>query len=616
MLTQLKRWMIGKPIPSNREHHERLSVPVGIAVFASDALSSTAYATEEILLAFLGTFLAVHAGLLSIPVAFAIIALLILVVVSYQQVITTYPQGGGTYNVSKARLGTTAGLIAGAALLIDYILTAAVSITAGVYALTSTGLVNPDYKVALSILFIMVITWINLRGVTESGKAFTIPIYGFIASVYMLIAVGFWKVLTGQAPVAIAQAVSEASSMHWSSSIVVFGLLKAFSHGCAALTGIEAVSNGVTAFKEPCAINANKTLLILGFMLATMFGGLTYLAFAFKIMPDVNGHETVLSMLGRSVFDGESPLYFFFQLTTMAILFLGANTAFAGFPRLANILAQDGFLPRQLLNLGDRLVFSNGVLILSTLAIILIFIYEANPHHLIPLYAVGVFLAFTLSQASMVMFHWQERRPNWRKNLVINGLGVITTGVVTILLTVEKWSEGAYIVVVAIPIIVWLFSLVKAHYLEVGRQLALPEGGHCPIPIEHTVLVLVSSLNKGTVPALEYAKTISDRVEAVHVELSPEGTRRLRGAWDEWGCNVPLTILKSPYRAISEPLLDYIDEVEARYEHDLVTIIVPEFVTKHWWHNILHNQTSLLIKTLLRFKRGKVVTTVRYYLDA
>jgi amino acid transporter len=617
VFTRLKRLFIGQPIASHHESHERLSIWTGIAIFASDALSSTAYATEEILLAFAGAgALAVHGGFLSLPVAIAIIALLILVVVSYRQVIETYPQGGGTYNVSKARLGTGAGLVAGASLMIDYVLTAAVSISAGVSALTSAGVI-PDYtRVSVAISLIAIITWINLRGVKESGRFFMVPIYSFIVCMAALVGTAIFKVLTGQTPEVANHFAAETNTIDWASPMVVFWLLKAFSHGCSALTGIEAVSNGVKAFKEPTWVNANKTLVVLAILLAVLFGGVTFSCFVFNITP-AEGGETVLSQLGRAVFGGESWVYYALQLTTTGILVLGANTAFAGFPSLCNILAQDGFLPRQMLGMGDRLVFTNGIIFLCLVSMALVFFFKADPHHMIPLYAVGVFLSFTLSQASMVVFHWQERKSKtWPQQMAINGLGTLTTGVVTVLLAVEKFTEGAWIVLVAIPVIMLLFVKINNHYKDIGRQLALPQtGAHCPLSIEHTVLVLVSSLNRGTIPALEYAKTISERVEAVHVELNTDSTRRLRDAWDDWGCNVPLTILKSPYRAISGPLLDYIDEVEDRYEHDLVTIIVPEFVTRKWWHNMLHNQTSLMIKTLLRFRRGKVVTTVRYYLD-
>jgi hypothetical protein len=316
------------------------------------------------------------------------------------------------------------------------------------------------------------------------------------------------------------------------------------------------------------------------------------------------------------VFGDGTWLFLLFQASTTIILILAANTSFAGFPRLANILAHDGFLPRQLMSLGDRLVFSNGILILGLLSALLVWMYHAETHALIPLYAVGVFLSFTLAQAGMVNYHFHFRNKGWKRGAAINLLASITTGVVTIILTVEKFVDGAWLVCVAIPVLIWLFKAVEGHYKTIARQLALPtESSHCPIPFEHTVLVLVSSLNRGTIPALEYAKSIGHHVEAVHISLNATGTQRLKDAWDDWGCGIPLTILHSPCRSLIQPLLDYIDVVEDRYDHDIVTIVVPEFVTKQWWHNLLHNQTSLLIKTILRFRKGKVVTSVRYYLE-
>jgi hypothetical protein len=381
------------------------------------------------------------------------------------------------------------------------------------------------------------------------------------------------------------------------------------------LDRIEAISDGVKAFKEPSEVNANKTLVIMGGILGSIFIGMTFLAYLYHVVPDLDGHETVVSQVTRAVFGGGTWMYYTIQGVTTVILVLAANTSFSGFPRLATILAQDGFLPRQLMNLGDRLVFSNGILILSLLSIFLIMAYHADTHALIPLYAVGVFLSFTLAQAGMVFRHGKVRQPGWRYGRIVNGIGATVTGLVTVLLAVEKFVEGAWIVLVAIPVLILLFQKIYNHYKSVGKQLVLPDTGYCPTSIEHTVLVLVSSLHRGTIPALEYAKTISDRVEAVHVELNPAATGRLKEAWESWGCGIPLTILKSPFRSISEPLLEYIDEVEDRYEHDLVTIIVPEFVTKKSWHNLLHNQTSILIKALLRYRPGKVVTTVRYHLE-
>jgi amino acid transporter len=617
MLNKFKRFIVGNPLASHREHSERLSIPIGLAVFAADALSSTAYATEEILLALTGTAFSAFAPLLAIPVAFSIVLLMAIVVLSYRQVIIAHPTGGGSYEVAKEKLGVVPSQIAGSALLIDYVLTVAVSVSAGVAAITSTGLIGPDMSVPVAIVLVMLIMFMNLRGVKEAGKAFAIPAYIFIAAMVTLLIQGGYKIMTGDvAGAAHSMAHQSQSAMNVELNLgMILVLLNAFSHGCAALTGVEAVSNGVQAFKEPSEYNASKTMIWMGVILAVLFLGITYLAYAFNIMPDASGHETVISRVAAAVTGKGSPLYWLIQGITMIILVLAANTSFSGFPRLGSILAQDGYLPRQMMNLGDRLVYSNGIIILGVLSVILIVLFKAETHAMIPLYAVGVFLSFTLAQGGMVLHHLDEKKGNWRNSLIINGVGSVTTGVVTLLLIFEKFTEGAWMVLLAMPIIIWIFRQIQEHYRSINEQLTLPHTGYCPLAIEHTVLVLVSSLNRGTIPALEYAKTISDRVEAVHVELNPTATERLQKAWSEWGCGIQLTILKSPYRSISEPLLEYIDEVEDRYEHDLVTIIVPEFVTKKGWHNLLHNQTSLMLKTLLRYRTGKVVTTVRYHLD-
>jgi amino acid transporter len=434
-----------------------------------------------------------------------------------------------------------------------------------------------------------------------------------------LIGWGVFKVMTGQVPpqsISTAGVIQQAQAI--SPFILIAVLIKAFSHGCAALTGVEAVSNGVQAFKEPAELNAGKTMVYMGLILGTIFLGVTYLAYAIPGIapPDmIPGHPTVVSQVAAGVFGSGTFLYLDVQFITALILILAANTSFAGFPRLGMILAQDGYLPRQLMNLGDRLVYSNGIVILSFFAMLLIAVYRADYNAMMPLYAIGVFLSFTLAQWGMIKHHKIGKRAGWQRRAVINAIGATATGIVTIILIIEKFKEGAWMVLVAMPIIISIFRKIKHHYESIGKQLALPEDGYCPIAIEHTVLVLVSSLHRGTIPALEYAKTISDRVEAVHVELNPAATERIKKAWEAWGCGIPLTILKSPFRSISEPLLEYIDEVEDRYEHDLVTIIVPEFVTKKSWHNLLHNQTSIMIKALLRFRPGKVVTTVRYHLN-
>jgi amino acid transporter len=622
--SELKRILIGEPLPSAREKHERMAIPIALSVFASDALSSTAYATQEILQALNVELLRTYpllVSFLSIPVAVSITLLLAVVIISYRQVIKAYDDGGGSYQVAKENLSQGASHVAGAALMIDYVLTAAVSVSAAVDALVSLGWITPDQKVLLALAFLAVITLINLRGVKESGAIFSIPSYIFIITMLLLLGKGGFMIATGQVPVDFSHGIlastgvpQEAWSSLWNTSLLLI-LVKAFSHGCAALTGIEAISNGVKAFKEPAAENANKTMTMMGVILATIFLGITILAFAFQLLPAE--HETTVSQVGRAVFGDGTFLYVLLQVITAMILIFAANTSYSGFPRLASILAHDGYLPRQFKNMGDRLVFTNGIIFLGFVSGLLVMLYGADTHGLIPLYAVGVFLSFTLAQAGMVVYHQKGKAPGWRKRQWINGFGALVTGAATIILAVEKFTEGAWIVIAAIPAIMFVFNAVKDHYDSVSRQLALPTGvqGHEPRPIEHTVLVLVSGLHRGTIPALEYARTLSAHVEAVHVELYADSTQQLMKQWEDWGCGVPLTVLKSPFRSITRPLLDYIDEVEGRHAHNLVTIIIPEFVTKKFWHNFLHNQSSLLIRTLLSIKKGKVVTTVRYYLE-
>lgn len=623
MFNRIKRLIVGNPLASHRERHERLSIPIGLAVFASDALSSTAYATEEILIALFAaglvpaTIASAVNGLLAIPVALAIILLMFIVVLSYREVIYAHPSGGGSYEVAKTKLGILPSQIAGSALLIDYVLTVSVSISSGVANITSTGWLPVEHKTSLSVLLVAIIMMMNLRGVKESGRLFAVPAFIFMFSMFAMLAWGVFRLATGQiATPDTPQVLQEVHSMSlW---VLLAVLMKAFSHGCAALTGVEAVSNGVQAFKEPAELNAGKTMMYMGLVLAIMFLGVTGLAYAIPgIMPPemVVGHPTVVSQIAAGVFGHGSFMYLNVQLITALILVLAANTSFAGFPRLGMILAQDGYLPRQLMSLGDRLVYSNGIVILSVFAMLLIVVYDADYNKMMPLYAIGVFLSFTLAQWGMVKHHKHDQKPGWQRRMVVNGVGATATAVVTLILIFEKFWEGAWMVLVAMPIIIWVFRRIHHHYMSIGKQLALPVTGYCPVPVEHTVLVLVSSLHRGTIPALEYGKTISDRVEAVHVELNTAQTERLRKAWEEWGCGIPLTILKSPFRSISEPLLEYIDEVEDRYEHDLVTVIVPEFVTKKSWHNLLHNQTALTLKALLRNRPNKVVTTVRYHLE-
>jgi amino acid transporter len=602
-LHTLKKWAVGSPLATAQAHHERLSPASGLAVFSSDALSSVAYATEEILLILIlaGT-VALH---YSIPIGVAISILIVIVVSSYRQTILAYPQGGGAYIVSKDNLGTLAALVAGGALLIDYVLTVAVSVTAGVAALTSAFPALYDYRVLLGILCIGIITTANLRGIRESGKIFAVPTYVFIVSLGGMLGYGFIRwVLDWELPAAPDVAVDPVQGM------TVFLMLRAFSAGCAALTGVEAVSDGVPAFKPPEARNARIVLARLGAILVTLFLGITFLSRHYHVVP--RPEETVVSQVARQIFGG-GLLYYEIQTVTMLILVLAANTAFADFPRLAYFLARDGFLPRQFGNRGDRLVFSNGILILASMAALLIILFGGDTHALIPLYAVGVFISFTLSQSSMVRRWLSRREEGWRWRWWVNAIGATVTGLVMLVIAVTKFTQGAWIVVLLIPLLVMAFLAMRRHYSAVAGQLSLEEYGGPP-PLQNIVLVLVGDLHRGVVEALQYARTLSPSVKAVYVELDPERTRRLEEKWGKWGLGVPLVVLASPYRSLLSPFLEYVDSLLSRGEHIVITVVLPEFIPARWWQQLLHNQTALLIKGALLFRRRVVVVDVPFHL--
>ena len=602
-LHELKRLFVGTPLPTAQSRHERLSKPTALAVFASDALSSTAYATEEILLVLV---LAGTAALsYSLPIGIAIAALIAIVVSSYRETIRAYPKGGGAYIVSKDNLGTYPALVAGAALLIDYVLTVAVSVAAGIAAVTSAVPWLFPYRVVLCVAAVMVVAIANLRGIRESGKLFAAPTYLFILSMFALIAYG--------AAGAIFDFLGEAPYQphpHGLEGIGLFLLLRAFASGCAALTGVEAVSDGVPAFKPPEARNARVVLGWLGVILVTLFLGITYLAYDFGIVP--TAHETVVSQLARHVFGG-GVLYYEIQFVTMLILLLAANTSFADFPRLAFFLARDRFIPRQFATQGDRLVFSNGIVILGSLAIALLLIFKGDTHALIPLYAVGVFVSFTLSQGSMVRRWMRVRGPGWGWRIILNGVGALVTGVVMLTIAMTKFSHGAWIVVLLIPTLVVVFVVVHRHYDEVARQLSLDDYSP-PLPMTNTVLVLVGDLHRGVVHALQYAQTLSPSAKALYVETDPERTRRLEERWGKWGQGLPLIVLTSPYRSLLGPLLAYIDQLQRHGDNHVVTIVLPEFIPARWWQQILHNQTALLIKGTFLFRKNVIVTDVPYHL--
>jgi len=604
-ISAVKKLFVGSPLATAQTRHERLSRTSALAVFSSDALSSVAYATEEILLVLV---LAGSAALtFSIPIGIAIALLIAVVVSSYRQTILAYPHGGGAYIVTKDNLGTLPALVAAGALLIDYVLTVAVSVAAGVAAITSAFPILYDYRIALGVIFIAGIATVNLRGLRESGALFAVPTYLFVVSFAAMLAYGFVRWMFGWEGVPAPAA--EPAEM--SQALTIFLVLRAFASGCAALTGVEAVSDGVPAFRHPEARNARIVLAWLGIILVTLFIGITFLAHHYQVLP--RAEETVVSQLARLIFGG-GLLYYEVQAVTMLILVFAANTAFADFPRLAYFLARDGFIPRQFGTRGDRLVFSNGILILGGLAALLILLFGGATHALIPLYAVGVFVSFTLSQASMVRRWLSRREEGWWWRWVLNAVGAATTGLVMLVIAATKFSHGAWMVVLLIPLLVALFMMIHRHYADVARQLSLVNYGGPP-PIQHSVLVLVGDLHRGVAAALRYAQTLSTSAKAVYVELDPERTQKLEEKWGKFGLGVPLVVLTSPYRSLLTPFLDYVNHLLAVGENHVVTIVIPEFVPARWWQHLLHNQTALLIKGALLFRKGVVVVDVPFHLS-
>jgi amino acid transporter len=602
-LHRLKRFFVGSPLPTAQQRHERLSKSTALAVFASDPLSSVAYATEEILIVL--TLAGAAALSYSLPIGLGIALLILIVISSYRQTIRAYPHGGGAYIVAKDNLGVLPGLVAGAALLIDYVLTVAVSVAAGIAAVTSALPDLVPYRVWLCVLTVVLVAVANLRGIRESGRLFAAPTYLFVAAILTMVAYGVAGVVLDVLPEA-----PYAPHPPGLEGITLFLLLRAFAAGCTALTGVEAVSDGVPAFRPPEAHNARIVMMWLGGISVAMFLGITYLAYDFGIVP--GGDETVVSKIARRIF-GTGPLYFVIQGVTMLILLLAANTSFADFPRLSFFLARDRFIPRQFGTQGDRLVFSNGILILSGLAIVLLVAFQGDTHSLLPLYAIGVFVSFTLSQSSMVRRWLRLREEGWWWRVWFNGIGATVTGVVLITIAATKFTDGAWIVVFLIPALVVVFLVVHRHYNEVAHQLSLE--GLEPTPMTNSVLVLVGDLHRGVVRAVQYAQLLSPSAKAVYVEIDPERTHRLEERWGKWGMGVPLIVLTSPYRSLLGPLLDYIDNLQEKGgQSHTVTIVVPEFIPARWWQQLLHNQTALLIKGQLLFRKNVVVTDVPYHL--
>jgi len=615
MISELKRLFVGRPLATEQLAHERLSKRIALAVFSSDALSSVAYATEAILIALLA------AGQQSLgyatPISIGIALLLITVAFSYRQTIIAYPQGGGTYIVSRENLGTIPSLVAASSLLIDYVLTVAVSMSAAVAAITSAVGVLDPYRVQLAIALIALVTLANLRGIKESGQIFAIPTYLFVLSMFTLIGVGMFKVIVGGGAVQPASPPATPLVPEELQSISFFLLLRAFAAGCTALTGIEAIADGVPAFKKPESRNAAITLVIMAVILCTMFLGTTVLANVYHIIPDGSREpETANSQLARVIFGNGSLFYYVLQVATMLILVLASNTAFADFPRLSYFLSRDRFLPRQFAQRGDRLVFSNGVVALGIFSALLVVAFGAREQALLHLYAVGVFMSFTLSQFGMVQRWRRLNTPGWQRNAAINLMGATVTGVVLVVIASTKFLEGAWAVLLLIPIMVVILRAIHWHYTEVAKQLSLADAPPPTAVRRHTAVVLISGVHRGVIPALQYGLSLApDNVTAVYVDMDAETTAKLQEKWKQWGSGVPLVVLSSPYRSLVRPLMKYIDELDKHYEDDVLTVILPEFIPSKWWQHLLHNQTALLIKATLLFSKGRVVTSVPYHLE-
>jgi amino acid transporter len=611
----LKRLVIGRPIATSEEHHQRLRKIVALPVFASDAISSTAYATEEILIV-LVPVAAFTAFEYVVPIAILVAILLAIVVASYRQTIYAYPSGGGSYIVSRENLGVTPSLVAGSSLLVDYILTVAVSIASGVAAITSAFDGLRPYRVELCLIAIALMMLANLRGVRESGALFAPPTYIYVFSLGALIVAGLYQTFFGDLGTIPGQ--EEALNELTDDGALVTGaslfiLMRAFSSGAVALSGVEAVSNGVPAFKRPESRNAAATIVWMGLILGALFFGVSVLAHHLKPVPQEGG-ETVLSIMARAVFGGGTFPYYLLQFSTFAILILAANTAYADFPRLSGIIASDGFLPRQLANRGDRLVFSNGIVALSLIAGLLIVVFDAEVSGLIPLYAVGVFTGFTLSQSGMVVHHWRLRDQGWRVGLAINVVGAIATGVVLAVVVISKFTIGAWIPAVVIPILVVILRLIHRHYESVRQVVSLTSDWK-PKRYDHFVVVLVGTLNKATLNALTYARSLApNRIIAVSVVSTPEAQEDMERAWAEQRIPIELHTIFSRYRELTEPVLRYLDELDAESDDDIITVVIPEFVTSmgtQW----LHNQSALSLKVALLYRPHTVVVSVPIHID-
>ena len=616
LLYQGKRFLIGTPLASAAEGQERLSKVRALAILSSDAISSVAFATEAILINLVAAGSA-HLGL-TLPISLAILGLLVIVTISYRQTIPAYPAGGGSYIVARENLGTYAGLVAAAALMIDYILNVSVSISAGILNLASLFPALVPWIVPADVLLILVITIVNLRGLRESGTIFALPTYFFVGSALLLILVGLLKitVFQQQPPATAFAPVNAVEPLTW------FLILRAFATGCSAMTGVEAISNGISVFKPPETRNAATTLTWMAVILGTLFLGVTLLTLTYHVEANPAGNPTVVAQIAAAVFTG--PLRFLFpifQLAVLSILTLSAETSYSAFPRLAYLLARDRFLPSQFAFKGDRLAFSVGIIVLATLASLLIIVFQGDTTRLINLFAVGVFVSFTLSQSGMVVHWWRLRREKkgWQRSILINGVGALTTCLVALIIAFAKFLQGAWIVILLIPLLVLLFLAIRRHYLRVERERTTHLPIH-PADIHHRIIVPIAGLDRASVQSLAYARSLSSHVTAVHIAIDDEEAEAMRSSWHEWQEQVPeeedvhLLVIESPYRSLVRPLLAYIDTLHERHPDETLTVILPELIVAHWWEYFLHNQTALRLKAALLFRPGIVVVNIPHHL--
>lgn len=606
MISSIKRVLIGKPLKSTELGEQKLNKAKALAILSSDALSSVAYGPEQILIV-LAT-LGVLAYWYSLPIALGVLILLVALILSYRQIIFAYPHGGGAYVVSKSNLGINSGLIAGGSLLVDYILTVAVSVSAGTDAITSAFPALHPFNVEIAVIFVVLLTILNLRGVTESASILAYPVYLFVLALFILIAVSTYHIVTGQATPALHTEMGTPVA-----GVSMFILLKAFASGCSALTGVEAISNAIPNFKDPAPKNAAKTLLMMGGLLAVLFTGIVFLAYFYGISP--SAEVTVVSQIAEETF-GRNFMYFFIQGTTALILILAANTGYSAFPLLAVNLAKDKFIPRMFLARGDRLGYSNGIIILGAASIILIFAFQAQTEHLIPLYAVGVFIPFTLSQTGMIVKWIKEKPQGWVPKLIINSIGAIISFIVTMMFFITKF-EQVWSIFIFLPIIIFAFHRIRKHYRDVGEQLRFTNHHEIKAINGNVMIVPVAGMTRVVENSLNYAKAFSpDQLYAVYVSFDREDEKAFEEKWKKWQPDVRLVTLHSQYRSVIHPLMKFIDIVEhkASESNYQVTVIIPQFIPKKTWHNILHNQSGILIRSSLLFRRNVVVSTVPYHL--